>query len=272
MKVLLPSAVTYTTSMNRLTFGAAILALCVLALFWTLYPIKTPDATSPQADDESDIRTLVTEFGTKLKMVPLLAPEADRKRALNEHYARFVSPELLTQWYAESAENRLGLYASSPWPEKIDIVEIRMNGKQYIVEANIIEYARTVGPDAEPAAVQPITLTLEKRGASYLIVDVSKGSYSELPQRRSIIGYWECLPPKDTAGPITTECAFGIAVDQSDGHYAVNTQLMSTYPVDVPTGTKVRVEGVVTPASYLSSLQKYDIDGIIHATIIEKVE
>ena len=92
-----------------------------------------------------------------------------------------------------------------------------------------------------------------------------------MPQAQTIVGYWECLPHKNTTGPQTTECAFGIAVDQSDGHLAVDTSLMSTYPVDYPTGTKLRVTGILTPVEALSSIQKYDIDGIIRATTIEKI-
>jgi hypothetical protein len=63
----------------------------------------------------------------------------------------------------------------------------------------------------------------------------------------------------------------GIAVDQSDGHYAIDTRLMAMSPVDFPTGTKVRVTGIVTPADQLNSIPKYDIDGIIRATTIEKI-
>ena len=100
---------------------------------------------------------------------------------------------------------------------------------------------------------------------------VIKDDYSELPQRMTVTGFWECLPHKDRTGPQTMECAFGIAIDQSDGHYAIDTSLMSTYPVDYPTGTHVRVEGIVTPANQLSSVQKYDIDGIIRATSIQKL-
>jgi len=98
--------------------------------------------------------------------------------------------------------------------------------------------------------------------------------YSELPQRISVIGYWECLPHKDTTGPQTMECAIGIALDQSDGHMAVNTSLISTYPVDFSSGTKVKIDGLFTPLDHLSSnsMQKYDIDGIISATSIEAVE
>ena len=221
--------------------------------------------------DSEKVSALVTEFGTKLKMVSLLAPEADRKRAMDEHYTQFVAPELLAQWYKEGAEGALGRYASSPWPEQINIIEIRQEGIGYVVEANILEVAQGEASSTQPAAVQPVTLTLEKRGDSYLIVKASKGSYSELPHRQTVVGFWECLPTKDTSGPQTTECAFGIAVDQSDGHFAVDTRHMSTYPDDFPTGTKVRVSGMVTPAKQLSSIQKYDIDGIISATTIEKI-
>ncbi len=84
-------------------------------------------------------------------------------------------------------------------------------------------------------------------------------------------GTWECLPVKDPSQPHTLECAFGIAVDQSDAHYAVDTQFMPSQPVDFPTGAKVRVTGKVTPVEQLSSIQKYDIDGIISATSIEKI-
>ncbi len=87
------------------------------------------------------------------------------------------------------------------------------------------------------------------------------------PERVSVVGYWECLPKKGD-GPHTAECAFGIALDQSDGHLAINTALMSTYPVDYPTGTKLRVSGVIHPAESTTS---YDIDGVLWATTIEKI-
>lgn len=156
-------------------------------------------------------------------------------------------------------------------PSKINIVSIvpRASGnafETYQVEANVVETA-----NGSPTGVYPVSLTIEKKEGLWVITALTKGAYSELPQRRTITGFWECLPHKNTGGPQTMECAFGIAVDQSDGHYAVDTSLMSTYPVDFPTGTHVKVEGIVTPANQLSSPQKYDIDGIIRATSIQKL-
>ncbi len=229
-----------------------------------------PGGSVSNAEDAA-IRTRMAEFGRQLQKVSLLSSTADRKAAMDAAYGAYVAPELLAAWYPEGAE-ALGRHSSSPWPESLDVVEVRPVGGNYVVEANVIEVANDVDGAKTPAAVYPITLSLEKRGGEWMIVKMEKGSYSQLPQRQSIVGFWECLPHKDSSGPQTLECAFGIAVDQSDGHFAVDTRLMSTYPVDFPTGTKVRVTGVVTPASHLSSPQKYDIDGIISATTIEKVQ
>ena len=98
------------------------------------------------------------------------------------------------------------------------------------------------------------------------------GTYSEIPQRTSVTGTWECLPHRDTSGPQTMECAFGIR--REDGsHLAVSTLLMATYPVDFPTGTRVQIEGILVPIENISSdhWKKYDIDGIIDATTITKI-
>jgi hypothetical protein len=46
---------------------------------------------------------------------------------------------------------------------------------------------------------------------------------------------------------------------------------MSQYPVDFPTGAHVRVTGILTPVEQLNSIQKYDIDGIISATTLERI-
>ncbi|HEY0964789.1 MAG TPA: META domain-containing protein [Candidatus Paceibacterota bacterium] len=86
----------------------------------------------------------------------------------------------------------------------------------------------------------------------------------------TVFGYYECLPLKPGIGEATLECALGIALDQSDGHLALDTQHISQ-PLNVPTGTKVMVSGYITPVGELSSVQKYDIDGVLRATSIAVV-
>jgi hypothetical protein len=106
------------------------------------------------------------------------------------------------------------------------------------------------------------------RGNFKTVLDLS----TIVPQRVTVTGTWECVPKKP-GYPKTEECLWGIAKDQSDGHVVVNTQLMARMFDGYDPGTKVRAEGVLTPANTLSSdhWQQYDIDGILSATTIEKI-
>jgi hypothetical protein len=106
------------------------------------------------------------------------------------------------------------------------------------------------------------------RGNFKTVLDLS----TIVPQRVSVVGFWECVPKKP-GFPQTEECLFGIAKEQSDGHVVVNTQLMARIFEGYNPGTKVRAEGILTPANTLSSdkWQQYDIDGILSATTIEEV-
>lgn len=254
----------YKQALLALIGGLVIIA--GLAWWFTPRPIPT-EIVSPQ--DDAAIRTMVTEFGTKLQLVSLTSPTASAD--ISMHYALYLAPGLLASWQ-EDPSRALGRRTSSPWPEKIDIVEVTSIGGPYVVSANIVEVARN-GTTTQPFAVQPVTLTVQKHEGRFVITHVESGTYSQLPQRQTVVGYWECLPKKGP-GPHTMECAFGIAPQASDGHLAVDTQLMAMAPIEYAVGTKVRIEGVVTPATALSSShwQSYDIDGIISATSIEIVE
>jgi hypothetical protein len=129
--------------------------------------------------DEGAVRQAVTGFGAKLQTVSLLAPEADRRAAMEANYSSYVAPELIDAWLAGGAD-ALGRSTSSPWPDHIDIVQVRAQGAQYVVEGNVVEVANAVAGNTSPVATYPVTLTLEKRGDAWLIVSAQKGAYSEL--------------------------------------------------------------------------------------------
>jgi len=239
------------------------------ALFYFKAP--PPSAGVVSNTEDQAVRAFVTEFGNKFKNVSLLADDVSAQIA-NE-YSAYASPELIGRWQS-GQEFPPGRHTSSPWPDRIEIVEVKLeNSGIYRVLGNVIEITNADTP-LEPAAVYPIFLTIEKRGNGFIVTHLEKGAYSQIPQRQTVVGYWECLPLKPGIGETTGECALGIAIDQSDGHLGVNTSLMAQYPVDFPTGTKVRVEGIVVPATQLSTdmWQKYDMDGIINATTIIRVE
>ncbi len=109
------------------------------------------------------------------------------------------------------------------------------------------------------------------RDVNDLVVDAEKGAYSQIPQVQQIVGYWECLVPKNPELPHTGECALGIAVDQSDGHYVLDTSAVKPTLAGLPMGTKVRVAGTVISSQQLPGYQKYNVDGLIKATAVEKI-
>ncbi|MFA6094842.1 MAG: hypothetical protein WC757_03080 [Candidatus Paceibacterota bacterium] len=91
------------------------------------------------------------------------------------------------------------------------------------------------------------------------------------PYRGTLSGTTVCLPHKETAGPQTLECSFGLKTDAGE-HYVLDYNLMSqTPPVDFQTGVRFSASGVITPIERLSTNQwkKYDVQGIFSVTMID---
>ena len=95
---------------------------------------------------------------------------------------------------------------------------------------------------------------------------------NQIPQHETRQGFWECVPHKPGVPP-TEECATGIALDQSDGHIILDLSLYQAGAWTFSAGDHVRVSGVFVPANQLSTnhWQKYDIDGIMQVTSLEKI-
>jgi hypothetical protein len=269
-----------------MTKGLAILVLAVLvvAIGLAAYLLTPAPASEPVSNgDEAAIRSLVTEFGSKFKNVALLAPDAGEQIA--REYGPYVSEALILGWQ-DNLEAAPGRQTSSPWPDRLEAVELKPlavsatgGAKAYQVEGNVIEITSAEAP-LSPAGVYPVTLRVEKvagalpvGGQAWQVTGYQAGAYSEIPQQATVTGRWECLPHRDSAGPQTLECTFGIALDQSDNHLAINTTLMSQALINYTNDTKVRISGVLMPANQLSSdvWKKYDIDGVINAVAIEKL-
>ena len=250
------------------TIITGIIALIVLGLIvW--YGQKNDSPTNNvSSDTESAIRSNVTEFGSRLKNVSLLASDAGDQ--IGSNYQEFITPELLAEWQANPTE-ALGRKTSSPWPDRIEITSItRESSRTYKVEGGVIEVTSANAAN-NPSAIMPVTFLVEEQNGTWVIGSVEKGDYTTLPERVTIDGEWECLPHRDTSGPQTMECAFGI---ESNGiHYALNLQLLSVTPIDYPTGTQVRVEGILVPEENLSTdmWKKYAIEGVISVTSINEI-
>jgi len=228
---------------------------------------------APAPDESEAVRDSVIEFGTKLKMVSLLATDEHVAAAMDAQYAEYVSPELLTYWKS-GGSSRLGRLTSSPSPDRIEVTEVtRQLDNTYTVEGTIIETTSADDPLYSVAATQPVRLVLEKIDGKWLIVSAEKGAYSQIPHQETRTGVWECVPHKPGVPP-TEECITGIAKDASDGHLILDLSIyQAQVGIDFSAGDHVKVTGVLVPANQLSTnqWQKYDIDGIMQVTSIEKI-
>lgn len=95
------------------------------------------------------------------------------------------------------------------------------------------------------------------------------------PQSKTVTmtGSYECLPHRDTSGPQTLECAFGLLM--GDTYFAIDTsEIGNNILTTLNTGDQITVSGQLTPVDQLdpeSRLQTYDIAGVIQATTIAAV-
>lgn len=86
----------------------------------------------------------------------------------------------------------------------------------------------------------------------------------EAPRETTLTGISTCLPHKNTGGPTTLECAFGIRTD--DGvHYALDmSDVQGMHPGWDMQG-RLMVKGTLVPIEFISTdhWSKYDIRGIM---------
>jgi len=87
------------------------------------------------------------------------------------------------------------------------------------------------------------------------------------PYQVELAGEYVCLPHKDTTGPQTDECAFGLKTDDG-AYYAVDLSSVSQEGIYFMVGNRITANGIVTPIERLSTNQwvKYRIDGIFVVT------
>lgn len=140
---------------------------------------ESPD---PAADSETAVRSVVEAFGRQLQHVPLLAPEDQVRRAIEDHYAPYVTPDLLAGWQSDPG-SAPGRAVSSPWPDRIEIESVvLMPDGAYRVDGRIIEITSVEQGTDEAAAIRPVTLVVRPVGDRWLIDQVTLGDYQETGQ------------------------------------------------------------------------------------------
>jgi hypothetical protein len=164
------------TRFERRTMAPAAAALAIAALLFTPACQRSSGRHAAQPDstaaDSIAARNVVLQFGSRLKQVPLLAPDSTRARAIQSQYAGLVSPALLADW-SDNPRHAAGRLTSSPWPERIEIRTMaRKSNRVFVVDGEIVE--RTSADSAESGRIQ-VRMALWRAGRQWMIQDYAQG-------------------------------------------------------------------------------------------------
>jgi hypothetical protein len=144
-----------STNKNILISVLAVLVFVGICFLAFSISKRAGDVEGSISSKEIDsIHELVTEFGQKLKMVSLLAPNAGE--TIEIVYGPYVAHELITEWKADPSKAP-GRETSSPYPDSITITRMQRNTNDtYSVFANIEEVT-----NSGPAGTLPVVLIIK---------------------------------------------------------------------------------------------------------------
>lgn len=219
--------------------------------------------------DKTEIMSVVESFGRSQQEVSVLSPQAASD--IEEEYGAYVSGDLLAEWKSDP-ENAPGRQTSNPYPDSIDITYVtRISDGAYLVQGELVE--RT--SDGMLGDRTSVEMTVEKRDGQWRITSWTENETIAAPSKTTLKGKVICLPHKDTSGPITLECAYGLDADNG-GNYALDLQAVSGSQPGIEilqVGTRAAVTGTVTPVEALSNdrWQTYDMEGIMRVESYQKL-
>jgi len=137
-----------------------------------------PEEIRQEADtkhEEEAVKRLVEDFGSKLQLVSLLAPQDVVSKSLQEHYGGFITPALLAKWQNDP-QNAPGRLTSSPWPDRIDVQSVaRAADGAFRVQGEIVEITSADKESGKSSGKRPVTLDVRKQENRFLIDAVTLG-------------------------------------------------------------------------------------------------
>ena len=122
-----------------------------------------------KADQEKAVRTVVTEFGKRLRMVAILAPKEMVVAAMDQEYSAYVAANLLATW-KNNPEIAPGKRTSSPSPERIDISSIEATGpNSYAVTGEVILLTAQERREGGVFQANPVTMIVARQHGNWVI-------------------------------------------------------------------------------------------------------
>lgn len=159
------------------TLTAIVVVLILAGGFWLfMQPVtdqqNNEPATATSTEAIAEVRTVVTNFGNKLKNVSLLSTSTV-VTDLGLQYGPYLSSDLLAAWQADPS-NALGRMTSSPWPDRIDITSVTQSGvNEYTVEGRVVEVT-SADTASTTANGYPVTLKLTQVNGTWIITSVTR--------------------------------------------------------------------------------------------------
>jgi hypothetical protein len=144
------------------------------------------------------------------------------------------------------------------------------NGSCYAVEYTI--HSSNIGAYDPNSGVKEFD---RKKVVEVLEGIVESFKFTELAnQDSSFDGVLVCLPHRDTSGPVTMECAYGVKTD-SGTHYALRIDSIRSQSIaNIAIGTKVRVSGSLVQPPQLEESREwkiYNVVGIMEVSSVAKI-
>jgi len=262
--------------MNK-TLGI-IIAVLVLLVGVSVYALTPKDASA-------DVRTAAATFGAQLQKVSLLAPSASSTIAST--YAPYVTDNLLTSW-EQNPMQAPGRTTSSPWPDRLEVSSVaKQDDGTYAVSGSVIEKT-----SAGDSGTFPVSMTLTKADDAWKISAFSgypPAEQNTVPSSAStaspasttttappasgttitVTGKIVCLPHKDTTGPQTLECAFGLQTDAGTYYALSDTSQQPTGIAGMAGAARVEVTGTLAPHAN-SRYQDVGVISVTRATVISQ--
>jgi len=157
----------------KIFVAIAVLFLAAAVAAGAYFFQKSTDQENAKAADQAAVRSLVENFGQKLKNVSLLSMTASDD--IEQNYKDFVSNDLLNRWKTEPF-SAPGRETSSPWPDSIVVQEIhQQNQNAYEVSGKIINM--TSAGQAPSRSFEALVLRIGEN-KTWLISNFILGVYS----------------------------------------------------------------------------------------------
>ncbi len=141
--------------------------------------LTTGESADTGTDDIDKVKTIVESFGKVLANVSLLSPPDILENDMRNYFGPFLSEELISKWIKDP-EGALGRLTSSPWPDHIEITDVKkITSDKYEVLGAVVEITSVEAEQGGYADKFGIYLVVERINGKWLITEFMKDPVSD---------------------------------------------------------------------------------------------